>query len=90
MWKRWLLYLALGLAVVPLLVWLAFGPGVDEPYLLFTWPAKRLLWHFQPSAGSHATPDVLRESLVSALLWFLAFTVADAAVVAWLRRRTAG
>ena len=88
MWKRWLLYFALAVAAIPAVVWLAFGPAVDTPYVIFTWPASRVLWLFHPD--SLPAPDVLRDTVVSAAIWLIALVIVDTTVVTARSRRNAG
>lgn len=90
MWKRWLLYFALAVAAIPAVVWLAFGPVVDTPYVIFTWPASGALRFFNPGAGSFPAPDVLRDTVTSAAIWLIALVIIDTAVVTARKRRSAG
>lgn len=86
MWKRWLLNFTLGITAIPVVIWLAFGPGIDGPYVIFTCPANRLLVYLNPSTGTFPSSDVLQETVLSAGIWFVAFVVADLLVVTGLRR----
>ena len=72
---------------IPAVIWLAFGPLIGTPYALFTWPADRLLWHLNPSAGSAPAPDVLRDTVVSAGIWLLLCVLIDLTVVSIRRKR---
>lgn len=81
MWKRWLLYSAVLLGAIPVVVWLAFGPLVGMPYQLFTWPADRLVWHLNPSAGSTPSTDVIRDTVLSAGIWLAVLVILDLIVV---------
>jgi hypothetical protein len=77
MWKRVIFYCLAAAATIPVVVWLAFGPGIGSPYAVFTWPADRLVWYLNPGAGSAPAPDVLRDTVVSAGVWFVAMTGLD-------------
>lgn len=90
MLKRWVPYFAFALAAIPAVVWLAFGPGVEKPYAMFTWPARRLVSHLSPSAGTSPSADVLGEALVSAVIWFLVVVIIDFVVVNGRHHRSAG
>jgi hypothetical protein len=81
MFKRWAFYSAICIAAIPVVVWLAFGPGVATPYVIFTWPGDRLLWHLNPAAGSFPATDVLSETVVSAAIWFVTSVSLDTLVV---------